>query len=207
MTKAFIKGVVEITEAGNGIWGGGNVPMPSPPIHIPPAPPLVIWGPNDPQVTPPIYLPPQSPDGEPKPPLVIWGGGNMPVVTPPIFIPPLTIWGGGNEPQVTPPIYIPPQAPDKPEPPLVIWGGGGVPMPTPPIYLPPQSANRPPRPAHPIVLPPEVSHPIVIPLPPMEAGSPGISIPEDTFGPGQPPVDILIQPDPDTGQPEPKQQP
>ena len=30
-----------------GIWGGGNVPMPSPPIYIPPAggqPPLGIWG-------------------------------------------------------------------------------------------------------------------------------------------------------------------
>lgn len=47
-----------------GIWGGGNVPMPNPPIaNVPGAPGY-------------------------RPPLGIWGGGNEPFPTPPIFIPP-----------------------------------------------------------------------------------------------------------------------
>lgn len=49
------------------IWGGGNVPMPTPPIaNVPGAP---------------GYRPPGSPPG-------IWGGSNEPFPTPPIFIPP-----------------------------------------------------------------------------------------------------------------------
>lgn len=53
-----------------GIWGGGNVPMPTPPI--------------------PIY-----PGGTPNPP-GIWGGGNVPMPTPPIAFPPG--WIGGVPP-------------------------------------------------------------------------------------------------------------
>jgi len=44
-----------------GIWGGGGVPMPTPPIHL-------------------------GPGGEPQPP-GIWGGGGVPMPTPPIYIP------------------------------------------------------------------------------------------------------------------------
>lgn len=89
-----------------GIWGGGNVPMPTPPIHLGPGgeplPPQIgggpvyppgIWGPNDPRPTPPIYLPPVQPGG---PPLVIWGP---------------------NDPRPTPPIHLPPAPPDVEPPP------------------------------------------------------------------------------------------
>ena len=55
-----------------GIWGGGGVPMPTPPIYLPPVnpgePPLVIWGPGDPRPTPPIHLPGPPPDAGPTPP-------------------------------------------------------------------------------------------------------------------------------------------
>jgi hypothetical protein len=41
-----------------GIWGGGNVPYPTPPIFYP-QPPLGIWGGGGvPMPTPPIYFPP-----------------------------------------------------------------------------------------------------------------------------------------------------
>ena len=43
-----------------GIWGGGNVPMPTPPIQLPP---WLITGGQPPH---------------------IWGGGNVPMPTPPI---------------------------------------------------------------------------------------------------------------------------
>lgn len=62
---------------GDHIWGGGNVPMPSPPIaNVPGAPgyqPPVIWGPNDPRPSPPIYLPPDTP-----PPIDVAPGGEKP---------------------------------------------------------------------------------------------------------------------------------
>ena len=66
-----------------GIWGGGNVPMPSPPIYIPPEgspPPLGIWG------------PPDMPPG-------FWGGGMGPGVKPP--------------PVPTHPIVLPPDLPEE----------------------------------------------------------------------------------------------
>ena len=110
-----------------GIWGGGNVPMPTPPI--------------------PIY-----PGGTPNPP-GIWGGGNVPMPTPPIFMPP-GIWGGGNVPMPTPPIPIYPGG--TPNPPG-IWGGGNVPMPTPPIFMPPGGSGgggAGGSPSHPINNPP-----------------------------------------------------
>ena len=132
-----------------GIWGGGNVPMPSPPIaNVPGAPgyqpPLGIWGPTDPR--PGWGLPePQPPTGaHPEHPIYyppgIWGptdprpGWGLPgpqpppgVPTHPIYYPP-GIWGptdprpgwGLPEPQ-------PPQQPPG------IWGGGNEPFPTPPI--------------------------------------------------------------------------
>lgn len=60
-----------------GIWGGGNVPMPTPPIHIPPG----IWGPGSGFPTPPINLPPPvnlPPGGAPVPPAVgVSVPGNM----------------------------------------------------------------------------------------------------------------------------------
>jgi len=80
-----------------GIWGGGNVPYPTPPI-APGGPP--------PTVSPPIYYPPTG----------IWGGGNVPYPTPPIAPggPPLGTWGGGNVPYPTPPIFYPPEQPASP---------------------------------------------------------------------------------------------
>lgn len=166
-----------------GIWGGGNVPFPTPPIHLPPG----IWGPNDPRPTPPIYIPGY-------PPLQIWGP-NDPRPTPPIYIPgwpPLTIWGGGNVPMPSPPIANVPGAPGY-QPPGGIWGGGGVPMPNPPIanvpgapgYQPPGGIWGPndPRPTHPIVLP----------LPPGSQLPPNAP-PEPTIPPEagnlQPPADV-----------------
>ena len=96
-----------------GIWGGGNVPMPTPPIYIPP-----VVNPPPGVVSPPIYYPPG-----------IWGGGNVPMPTPPIYIPP-----AGGPPVVAPPIYYPPtpthpivlpEPPEVPtEPPIAPPGGG-----------------------------------------------------------------------------------
>ena len=102
--------------------------------------------------------------GGDRPPLQIWGGGNMPVVTPPIYYPgspahpivpgqPPQIWGGPYFPPVvsgppgpwpTPPIYMPPAGGGSP--PLGMWGGGNVPYPTPPIYFPPSPPENPPEP-------------------------------------------------------------
>lgn len=146
-----------------GIWGGGNVPMPTPPIHLPGTPPGIWGGGNVPMPTPPIHLP-GTPPG-------IWGGGNVPMPTPPIYLPPQGggrpehpifyppgIWGptdprpgwglpGPQPPAGRPehPIFYPPGiwGPTDPRPgwglpegPPGIWGGGNVPMPTPPIHLP-----------------------------------------------------------------------
>jgi len=116
------------------------MPVVSPPIYYPPAPPLGIWGGgNVPYPTPPI-----APGG---PPPGIWGGGNVPYPTPPIYYPPLGTWGGGNVPYPTPPIYFPPSQPSQPAPPGFDWAyspiygwvvvpggpgdeeGGGKPMP------------------------------------------------------------------------------
>ena len=79
------------------IWGGGNVPMPSPPIHLPGNPPG-IWGPNDPRPSNPIANVPGM--DNPNPP----GFGARPEH--PIYYPP-NIWGP-NDPRPTPPIHIPP---------------------------------------------------------------------------------------------------
>lgn len=83
------------------IWGGGNVPMPSPPIaNVPGAPGYRppgdhIWGGgNEPFPTPPIYFPPQIPPGlqPPEPPEpgdpTTAVPGNWPVqpITPPPYI-------------------------------------------------------------------------------------------------------------------------
>ena len=118
-----------------GIWGGGNVPVPTPPIYYPSPPvdpgygvpvrppgvpthpiyyPPQIWGPTDPRPSHPI-----APGGQPP---GIWGGGGVPMPTPPIYLPPDTI--PGLKPEH--PIYIPPS----------IWGPTD-PRPTHPIVLPP----------------------------------------------------------------------
>jgi hypothetical protein len=124
-----------------GFWGGGNVPMPSPPIaNVPGAPgyqpPLGFWG------------PPQMPPG-------FWGGGMGPGVRPQPpgeggGQPPLGFWGGGNVPYPTPPIANVPGAPGYqppgtggPQPPLGIWGPYPG-FPTQPIYLPPMPTEPPP---------------------------------------------------------------
>jgi hypothetical protein len=93
------------------IWGGGNYPLPTPPIYHPPGPvdpgyshplpPPGTWGGTPPHTPmPPIYLPP----------------GTIPGLKPehPIYIPP-TIWGPGD-PRPTHPIVLPPPGSDeKPE--------------------------------------------------------------------------------------------
>jgi len=186
MAKAYISGLVDIDllhvstgpvppqpgvpthpivipEPPLGIWGGGNVPFPTPPIYIPvPPPPDSGLKPEHPIYIPvfpahPIVIPtPPIEGGEPKPPYVwppqIWGGsGSLPK-------PPLGIWGGGNVPYPTPPIYIPIVPPDS---------GAEPGVPTHPIYLPVE-------PTHPIVLPPGGDKPT--PPPPMVSpptGAPG----------------------------------
>lgn len=85
MAKVYIQGVVDASpvEAGQppGIWGGGNVPMPNPPIaNVPGAPGY-------------------------QPPLGIWGGANQPFPTPPIYIPIMPPPDMGLHPEH--PIYIP----------------------------------------------------------------------------------------------------
>lgn len=126
-----------------GIWGGGNVPMPNPPIaNVPGVPgynpnPPIIWGPPGPWPTPPIAFPPGWIGGVPP---GIWGGGNVPMPNPPIAnvpgVPgynpnPPGIWGPPG-PWPTPPIQLPPWLITGGNPPG-IWGGGNVPMPNPPI--------------------------------------------------------------------------
>ena len=117
-----------------GIWGGGNVPMPSPPIaNVPGAP---------------GYQPP------------VGGGGPPGVPTHPIYYPPVISGGPGSlPPWAMPPIYYPPAGGGGGPP--GIWGGGNVPMPTPPIanvpgapgYVPP-GPWEPNFPTPPIFLPP-----------------------------------------------------
>lgn len=89
-----------------GIWGGGNVPMPTPPIaNVPGAP---------------GYRPPGD---------HIWGGGNEPFPTPPIFIPP------NVPPTLTPPTQPNPGDPVTPVPPPEGSGGWPVQPITPPPYI------------------------------------------------------------------------
>lgn len=86
---------------GDHIWGGGNVPMPNPPIaNVPGAPGYRppgdhIWGGgNEPFPTPPIYIPPAVPPGlqPPTPPNpgdpTTSVPGNFPVqpITPPAYM-------------------------------------------------------------------------------------------------------------------------
>lgn len=88
------------------IWGGGNVPMPSPPIaNVPGAP---------------GYRPPGD---------HIWGGGNEPFPTPPIFIPP------NVPPALQPPSSPNPGDPTVPVPPPAGSGGWPVQPITPPPYI------------------------------------------------------------------------
>lgn len=118
-----------------GTWGGGNVPMPSPPIaNVPGAP---------------GYRPP-TPGAHPEHPIVyppeIWGPTDP---RPGYGLPgrPPGTWGGAGEPFPTPPIVIPPTQPGQP--PLVIWGPGD-PRPTPPIELP--GGGNPPEGGEPVRL-------------------------------------------------------
>src|SRR5215472_7031250 len=115
---------IVIPEPPLGIWGGGNVPYPTPPIYVPVPPPS--GGGEHPEN--PIYMPPVVwPPLPPKPPLGTWGGGNVPYPTPPIYlpVPQPPIEGGGEHPAhpiympVYPahPIVLPPDEGEKPEPP------------------------------------------------------------------------------------------
>lgn len=83
------------------IWGGGNVPMPSPPIaNVPGAPPTVD----------------ERPPGT-------WGGSGEPFPTPPIYLPlppdqlPDGIWGP-TDPRPDVPIYLPIEPPFENLPPI-----------------------------------------------------------------------------------------
>lgn len=117
-----------------GIWGGGNVPMPNPPIaNVPGAPGYHppggdhIWGPPGPWPTPPIHMPPGQGGGNPP---GIWGPPG-PWPTPPIHLPPDSI---------KPPIPLPPGIwPNPPE--------GTAPIPEHPIVIPPPEGSPPNTPA------------------------------------------------------------
>jgi hypothetical protein len=122
-----------------GIWGGGNVPVPTPPIYYPPAP--VDPGYGHPIAPPGFWPGTPPPRPQPQPP-GIWGGGNVPMPTPPIYYPPsppLGIWGP-TDPRPSHPIVLPPVEPGGP--PVQIWGPTD-PRPTHPIVLPPQLPNPP----------------------------------------------------------------
>lgn len=113
-----------------GIWGGGNVPMPTPPIaNVPGAPgfkpphimnpiPPIIW-PDPPE--PPISKPPEPPGGSPEHPI------NLPPGPPPegfhwelVFHPLLGGWSWalvqGDPPKPPPPGYNPPSGGNVPQP-------------------------------------------------------------------------------------------
>jgi hypothetical protein len=127
-----------------GIWGGGNVPMPTPPI-APGGPPPWVSHPIPPVVWP--NPPGQGPGNPPG----FWGGTppnyidiGGPGQQPPSGSPP-GIWGGANQPFPTPPIFIPPGMPPAtpPEGPIdwktawspqtgwIVVGVPNVPVPTP----------------------------------------------------------------------------
>ena len=154
-----------------GIWGGGNVPMPSPPIYLPPgslgpgvpAHPIVIPTPPPPGIWPspghpahPIQpVPPGQPPG-------IWGPPG-PWPTPPIHLPPTGGDGGGGQP---PGVWPPGSGIDMLSQPI---SGGGYIIGWHPalgyVWMPLGGASGPPgggngggggeHPAHPIELPPE----------------------------------------------------
>ena len=108
-----------------GIWGGGGVPMPTPPIHL-------------------------GPGGEPLPPQV--GGGPIYPGMPahPIVLPPPN---GGAPGVPAHPIVIPPGQPGYPAHPIVIPPGQpGVPAH--PIVLPPTPPDVSPAPPDMVVKPP-----------------------------------------------------
>jgi hypothetical protein len=104
-----------------GIWGGGNVPMPTPPIYLPPtggSVPPGYWG----GIAPPLPTHPIAPGGAPPSP-------THPIVLPPIEPggPPVQIWpspGHPAHPIVLPPLPPPPTGSEggKPPPPDGGWG-------------------------------------------------------------------------------------
>ena len=157
-----------------GIWGGGNVPMPTPPIYIPIVPPNVVM--------PPIYIPvsPEHPIAVPPP------GSEVP--THPIYYPPV-VW----PPQPPVSIWPSPGHPAHPiapgGPPPTIWPSPG--RPTHPIYVP-IKPDRPPvdgQPEHPIYFPMYPEHPIAI-LPPV-TGAPEHPI---IIPPELPPENVTPEP-------------
>jgi hypothetical protein len=151
-----------------GIWGGGNVPFPTPPIYIPVPPPTEEGG-----ATPehPIYIPvypthpiviPVPPEMNPHP--------EHPIAYPPLVWPPLPahpIAPGGPPPGIWPSPGHPahPIAPGGP-PPGPSQGPGFV---TPPIYIPIPQPPGGEYPEHPIYFPVSPTHPIVLPP---EGGTP-----------------------------------
>jgi hypothetical protein len=111
MPQPFLAMIIPVGSGGAepplGIWGGGNVPYPTPPI-APGGPPLGTWG----GAGQPFPTPPMAPGG---PPLGTWGGGNVPMPVPPIYFPPAD---GGLPPYPsqgpgfpTHPIALPPDLP------------------------------------------------------------------------------------------------
>lgn len=133
---AFLAIAIPIAELGGGgggsppgIWGGGNVPMPTPPIYLPPSgggsPPGIWGGAGQPMPTPPIAMPPVI---WPTPPGGGGGGGMPPVAMPPIYYPP-----GVNPPLFPTHPIAPGGPPGSVSPPL---------FPTPPIYIPPEGGGE-----------------------------------------------------------------
>lgn len=67
-----------------GIWGGGNEPFPTPPIHLPGGRPPGTWGgAGEPFPTPPIVIPPDQAPPSMKPPTPPPPGSPTTVVPPP----------------------------------------------------------------------------------------------------------------------------
>lgn len=175
MSKApFLALITPLGDGGGGgpdhIWGGGNVPMPTPPIVIPPdaikpgVPSHPIYIPVYPAH--PIVIPPGSiAPGVPTHPIVL----PPPVPSHPIVIPPDNPGWGDAKPEH--PIVLPPGIWGPPTMPPGFWGGGmgpGVP-PQPgggtgiwgPGQMPPgfwgggmgPGVPSQPGPSHPIVIP------------------------------------------------------
>jgi hypothetical protein len=143
------------TEPPLGIWGGGNVPMPTPPIYIPVPPPTEEGGAKPEH---PIYIPiyPSHPIVIPTPP-VSGAHPEHPIALPPLVWPPLPahpIAPGGPPAHPAHPI-----APGGSPP--GIWPSPGVP--THPIYIPVPQPPEAVYPEHPIYWPVYPSHPIVLP--------------------------------------------
>lgn len=102
-----------------GIWGGGNEPFPTPPIHLPGGgggrPPGIWGGGNEPFPTPPIYIPPNvPPDMKPpeapapgSPTTIVPGEHPVAPITPPPYL--IVTYPGIGPVTVAPPLTAQPK--------------------------------------------------------------------------------------------------